>query len=106
VGRRCSVDDVGIGALEVRDELEHRLVLGVEVQQDGHVAELERAVDEDHLLVELGCGGDGQVDGDGGPADAALGAEDRHDGAEVVGLRSAARRRGYHSRPAFSFSRE
>ena len=51
------------------------LFFGIEVQQDADVAELERAVDEDGLLAELGGGRDGEVDGDRRPTDAALRAE-------------------------------
>ena len=82
VGHRVRVHGVGIAArLEVRHEFEHRLVLGVEVQQNGHVAELERAVHEHDLLVQLGGGYNGQIDGDGRASDTTLGAEDGHDGA-------------------------
>ena len=69
---------------EVRDGL----VLGVQVEQDADVAELERAVDDDDPLAQLGRGGDGQVDRDGRPADAALGAEDRDDRAGLAAARS------------------
>ena len=78
--------DLGLAAgLELGDEVGDRLVLGVEVEQDADVAELERAVDEGDLLAELGGRGDGQVDGDRGPADAALGAEDGDDLAGLAG---------------------
>ena len=71
--------DLVTGLLELGDEVGDRLVLRVQVEQDADVAELERAVDEDDLLAELGRRGDGEVDGQGRPADAALGAEDRDD---------------------------
>ena len=71
--------------LELGDEVGDRLVLRVQVEQDADVAELERAVDEDDLLAELGRGGDGQVDREGRPADAALRAEDRDDPAGLAG---------------------
>ena len=73
------VDRLDSPALELGDEVGDRLALGVQVEQDAHVAELEGAVHEDDLLAELGRGGDREVDRDGGAADAALGAEDRDD---------------------------
>ena len=68
-----------LAGLELGHEVRDRLVLGVEVEQDADVAELERAVHEDDPLAELRGGGDGQVDRDRRPADAALGAEDGDD---------------------------
>ena len=76
-----------VAGLELGDEVGDRLVLRVQVEQDADVAELERAVDEDDLLAQLGGGRDGQVDRDGRPADAALGAEDRDD---LAGLAAVA----------------
>ena len=78
------------GLLELGHEVGDRLVLRVQVEQDADVAELERAVDEDDLLAELGRGGDGQVDRDRRPADAALGAEDGDDDAGLAGSVAAA----------------
>ena len=87
--------DSSVAGLELGDEVRDRLVLGVQVEQDADVAELERGVDEDDLLAELRGRGDGEVDRDRRPADAALGAEDRDD---LAGL--AARRRCGPRRPA------
>ena len=86
------VDRLELAGLELGDEVGDRLVLRVQVEQDADVAELERAVHEDDLLAELGGRGDGQVDRDRRPADAALRAEDRDDDAGLAGL--AGRRRG------------
>ena len=63
------------------------------------------------FLPELGGGGDRQVDGHGGPSDAALGAEDRDDLAAARRRRPAprgraGRRRRRRSGSAFSRSRE
>ena len=90
------VDDEGVdrldlvAGLELGDEVGDRLVLRVQVEQDADVAELERAVDEDDLLAELGGGRDGQVDRDRRPADAALRAEDGDDLAGLAGSRLGA----------------
>ena len=78
--------------LELGDEVRDRLALGVQVEQDADVAELERAVHDDDLPAELGGGGDRQVDRDGRPADAALRAEDRDDVARARCRPSPARR--------------
>ena len=86
------VERLGLAGLELRDEVRDRLVLRVQVEQDADVAELERAVDEDDRLAELGRGRDREVDRDRRPADAALRAEDRDDLAvvsAVVGRRCA-----------------
>ena len=50
------------------------------------------AVDEAGLLAELGGGGDREVDGERGAADAALGAEHRDDAAGLAGLALGAAR--------------
>src|SRR5205085_6606518 len=47
-------------------------------------AELERGIDQDDLLAEVGRGGDGHVDRDGRAAHAALRAEERDDDARLA----------------------
>ena len=81
---RRVVDDEGVErldvpVLELRDDVRDRLVLGVEVEQDADVAELERSVDEAGPLAELGGRGDREVDRERRASDAALGAEHRDD---------------------------
>ncbi len=65
-------------------EVGDRLVLGIEVEQDAHVAELERAIDEDDLLAQFRGGGDRHVHRDRRASDAALGAEQRDDQARLA----------------------
>ena len=77
--------DSTLAGFHLGDEIRDRLVLGVEVQQDPDITELERAVDDDHLLAQLADGRDREVDGDGGLADAALRAEYRDDHAGFAG---------------------
>ena len=81
--------DLVAGLFELRDEVGDRLVLRIEVQEDPDIAELERAIDEDDLLAELGGRGDGQVDRQRRAADAALGAEHGDDLAGVASRRRA-----------------
>ena len=73
-------------ALELGDEVRDRLVLGVEVEQDADVAELERGVHEAVALAELGGRGDREVDGERRAADAALGAEHGDDATGLAAL--------------------
>ena len=61
--------------LEFGDEVGDRLVLQIEIQEDPDIPELERAIDEDDLLAELGGRGDGHVDRQRRATDAALRAE-------------------------------
>src|ERR1035437_8180121 len=80
MGEREGVDRIRIvSILELGDELGHGLVLGVQVEQYRDIAKLKRRVDECHLLAQLRRGGHGQVDGDRGSADTALGAEYGYD---------------------------
>ena len=72
--------------LELRDDVRDRLVLGVEVEQDADVPELERPVHEAGPLAELGRRGDREVDGERRAPDAALGAEHRDDAAGLAVL--------------------
>ena len=72
--------------LELRDDVRDRLVLGVEVEQDADVPELERPVHEAGPLAELGRRGDREVDRERRAADAALGAEHGDDPAGLAVL--------------------
>ena len=80
------VDGLGLPGLELGDQVRDGLVLGVEVEQDADVAELERRVHEADALAELGGRGDREVDGERGAADAALGAEHGDDPAGLAVL--------------------
>jgi hypothetical protein len=51
-------------------------VVRVDIQQQAEVTELEIAVDESDRLVKVGCGGDGQIGGEGRSTHAAFRGED------------------------------
>src|ERR1035437_1990014 len=95
MGESERLDRIGVAALlELENELGHGLVLGVEVEQDRHIAKLERRIDECDLLAQFRSSRHGQVYGDSRPTDAALRAEDGHDPALRGWILGARCRRG------------
>ena len=96
-----AVDHVHVAVGDVAQDVHDGLVLGVEVEQDAHVAELEAGIHEGDRLAQLRGQGHGEVDRERGAAHAALGREERHHPTRVAldgqGQRRVGRSRlGHH----------